>query len=199
MDTYRNLPNKTLRLMRYVLAHPAGAWQGYCGPCCLPAVLPAPTRQPGETVAGCLTIAQAIRPALPCTGYTHVLKTDDDCYVRMPKVLEALQTPPPEAASAAEHLLAGGAAAAAGGAAPRLTPVRQGLREWMARDGGHPLHTDGINVYNATELVASAGAGGTAGGPGLGWGRRAKVIFSVRVLHGGRVAQRTRQCSVEHP
>jgi hypothetical protein len=25
MDTYRNLPNKTLRLMRYVLAHPAGA------------------------------------------------------------------------------------------------------------------------------------------------------------------------------
>jgi hypothetical protein len=41
-DTYKNLPNKTLRLLRYALAHPA--------------------------------------------GYTHVMKTDDDCYVRISKV-----------------------------------------------------------------------------------------------------------------
>jgi hypothetical protein len=43
-DTYRNLPNKTVRLMRYAAAHPA--------------------------------------------GFTHVLKTDDDCYVRLPHLLK---------------------------------------------------------------------------------------------------------------
>lgn len=46
-DTYRQLPNKTVRLLRYAVAHPR--------------------------------------------RYTHVLKTDDDCYVRLPHLLKALE------------------------------------------------------------------------------------------------------------
>ncbi|KAI3437810.1 hypothetical protein D9Q98_000257 [Chlorella vulgaris] len=97
-DTYANLPNKTLRLMRYAVAHPA--------------------------------------------GYTHVLKTDDDSYVRVSKVLEALRfdasTPP-------------------GTIRRRLPGLHQALLLQTARDGS-PLHTDGISLWNASQLVASAGA-----------------------------------------
>lgn len=116
-----------------------------------------------------------------------MLKTDDDCYVRMPKILAALQSPPESAPAAGlppPHMLTGGGAAAASGAGPQLTAVRQGLQEWMARDGGHPLHTDGLNVYNATGLVKSASAGGTAGG--LAAARRTKVAPPVTGLHVSR-------------
>lgn len=97
-DTYKNLPNKTLRLLRYALAHPAGgcvqgqiratvAWsweaEGLVGP--------------GKETSGSLPAAAswhdaaAARVHLRCTlpgpaGYTHVMKTDDDCYVRIGKV-----------------------------------------------------------------------------------------------------------------
>ncbi|KAK9815751.1 hypothetical protein WJX72_008919 [[Myrmecia] bisecta] len=50
-EDYLNLPNKTLRLMRFALTHPS--------------------------------------------RYTHVLKTDDDCYVRMRLVLNTLLEVPP--------------------------------------------------------------------------------------------------------
>lgn len=217
MDTYRNLPNKTLRLMRYVLAHPAGAcgamlWECFCmcppvrAAAALLCALPGPQAARRESCA--CTSLLLLHPA----GYTHVLKTDDDCYVRIPKILEALQTPPEEPSASAlppQHLMAGGAAAASGdgAAAPRLTGVRQGLREWMARDGGHPLHTDGINVYNATALVASASAGGTAGGlswAGLGWGglgRQMARLISICTLAGAVcTGQRIEvQCSPKPP
>ncbi|EFN55980.1 hypothetical protein CHLNCDRAFT_145336 [Chlorella variabilis] len=105
-DTYLNLPNKTLRLMRYALAHPA--------------------------------------------VYTHVLKTDDDCYIRIGNVMEALVDDAPE-----QHA---SATAAPGAHGPRRLPaLNRALREQMARDGS-PLHSDGISLYNATRLVASAGS-----------------------------------------
>jgi hypothetical protein len=75
------------------------------------------------------------------------------------------------------------AAGGDGAAGPRVTGVRQGLREWMAQDVSHPLHTDGINVYNATALVASATAGGTAGG--LGWAGQTDGPVGQH-LHAGR-------------
>ncbi|PSC69470.1 UDP-c:betaGal beta-1,3-N-acetylglucosaminyltransferase 6 isoform B [Micractinium conductrix] len=143
-DTYRQLPNKTLRTLRYMAASPA--------------------------------------------GYTHLLKIDDDCYLRLDRLLATLADPldkagtpqprgdggPPEGWGMAGSLAAAGpdpkaaAASAAGGAARggvdaapdggggALPATRKQLLVEMARRGT-PLHTDGLQLYNVTELVARAG------------------------------------------
>ncbi|KAL4451696.1 hypothetical protein ABPG75_007358 [Micractinium tetrahymenae] len=108
-DKYLNLPNKTLRFLRYVLAHPA--------------------------------------------GYTHLLKVDDDTYVRIDRVLGALRDPLDEAGGSE-----GGAwALPAHRGDGTLPAMRQQLLEHAGRTG-EPMHTDGIQLYNLTEVVAAAGA-----------------------------------------
>ena len=88
---------------------------------------------------------QAVSPA----GYTHILKTDDDCYVRLPEILVALHSPAPTAAAAVAGTPRASLAAA----------VQQQLWKWMG--DGMPLHSDGIQVFNTTLAVEQAGT--TAG------------------------------------
>lgn len=113
-------------------------------------------------------------PHLPLSpaGYTHLLKTDDDCYVRIDQVLSALRQP---------VVLSPSAMAAEQGGQPRtpqpsavrprrLPAMHAQLLEMMGRDDGRDvLYTDGIQLYNATTLVRTAG---TAAGAGAwqGWG-----------------------------
>lgn len=85
-DTYKNLPNKTLRLLRYALAHPAGGGSSRL----LSAVnmnhqLSAPAEQQPLCLQASPDPAAAAIPH-SAAGYTHVMKTDDDCYVRISKV-----------------------------------------------------------------------------------------------------------------
>jgi hypothetical protein len=91
LDTYRNLPSKTLRLLHLGLAH------------------------------ACV--------------FTHVMKVDDDCYVRPAELLRLVMQPPPHAAAAA--------AAAAGSA--QLIP------------GSH------IQQHASTRSKAATAASSTAG------------------------------------
>jgi hypothetical protein len=102
------------------------------------------------------------RGSLVPAGYTHVLKTDDDSYVRVSKVLDALRfdasTPP-------------------GTIRRRLPGLHQALLQQMARDGS-PLHTDGISLWNASQLVASAGA--MAGEADLHSGRNSVAVCGVK-------------------
>eukprot|EP00887_Chlorella_sp_A99_P001796 scaffold19.g1796.t1 len=87
--------------------------------------------------------------SVPC--YTHVLKADDDAFVRIHHVLKALHDPPVPPAVAAS---------AAGGAAPA-----QGLQAQVAawaRQEGKPLYSDGLAVYSGAKLARRVGrlAGG---------------------------------------
>lgn len=120
-------------------------------------------------------------------GYTHLLKVDDDTYVRIDRVLRAVADPLDDAGQPVlqwemEHAAgvggtlaaaqAAGAAAAAHGpaggvgsvgalltaaSAGGLPATRQQLLEFAGR-AGRPMHTDGILLYNMTEAVQSAGA-----------------------------------------
>lgn len=94
-DTYKNLPNKTLRLLRYALAHPAGVQVGVG----MVGRGSAEVRVGASTLAGIGSWNNAValhavcpKPLVPlllaflAAGYTHVMKTDDDCYVRIAKV-----------------------------------------------------------------------------------------------------------------
>lgn len=78
-------------------------------------------------------------------GYTHVLKVDDDVYLRIDQALLALRAPAGADQSAPPR--------------PRALPAtRQQLAEEVARmGGGTVLHSDGIQLYNATLLVKHAG------------------------------------------
>jgi hypothetical protein len=99
---------------------------------------------PTSTAVVCCSCPAAASPA-PCAGFTHILKTDDDCYLRPALLLEALHGPAP--------------GQPVGGHLPGL---RRALREQTARSGS-PLHSDGIMLYNASRLVSTAGA--AAGAP----------------------------------
>ena len=151
-DTYRALPNKTLRLLRYAVAHPAGAprVQGAAGQGRLQAwqaLACARQRQPTPAQAFCVPQPRraaanqhtsrhvpAACPSLPRPpGYTHVLKVDDDVYLRIGRVLRALRSPP-------------GADLAAPPSPRALPATHQQLQAEMARQPGSVLHTDGIQV-----------------------------------------------------
>lgn len=86
-------------------------------------------------------------PSLPA-GYTHTLKVDDDVYLRIGQVLEALLHTPTATATGDGHnaTTASGAPAVQGWAPTRRLPAtHQQLVETMERGGG-PLHTDGIQA-----------------------------------------------------
>lgn len=77
-DTYKNLPNKTLRLLRFAVAAPAGK---NC-----PLVMrgrAAKSRQPDTWQPAPRSLPPL--PPPPVAAYTHVLKTDDDCFLRLPQ------------------------------------------------------------------------------------------------------------------
>lgn len=125
----------------------------------------------------------------PHAGYTHLLKVDDDTYVRIDRVLRALRDPLDEAgqpvlqremqqapgmggtmaaaraaglaASSGTNVSSGGTALPVAGGDGRLPATRQQLLD-QASKTGTPMHTDGILLYNMTELVEAAGrkAGG---------------------------------------
>ncbi|KAK9831480.1 hypothetical protein WJX81_000249 [Elliptochloris bilobata] len=98
-DAYRNLPNKTVRLLRYMLSS--------------------------------------------ARGYTHVLKTDDDCYVRFETLLRTLRPQPLPTIGLDGLPLSGAAAAAAASArtenvdSVRLEKVYTGCLE--NQHGFYPL------------------------------------------------------------
>ena len=109
-------------------------------------------------------------------GYTHVLKTDDDCFVRVCHVLAALHEATPAAARAAAAAGGGGGepgshgatpdGGAAGASHPPPPPLQAKVAEW-ARRQGKPLHSDGMVMYNAEDMVRRAGL---LAGEGRGWG-----------------------------
>ncbi|PRW57106.1 Phosphatidylserine synthase 2 isoform A [Chlorella sorokiniana] len=148
-DTYKNLPNKTLRLLRYALAHPA--------------------------------------------GYTHVMKTDDDCYVRISKVVEALSDPPQE--PPAGTLTLGGAPKLPLGLHRRhlLPATLAQLRDMAGRDGS-PLHTDGMQLVNMTKLVRQLGA---AAGRTLVDDAEGRATSLAQIEQNAKVAQRAQQAALQ--
>ncbi len=97
-DAYLNLPNKTFRMLRYILADPR--------------------------------------------EYTHVLKADDDTWVRMHKVLEYLQEKQPM-----------GSAGFGGSEAAAAAVQRKVELERMSRDRGAPIVSEGMTLYDATSIV----------------------------------------------
>lgn len=125
----RNLPNKTIRLMRYAATHPA--------------------------------------------GYTHVLKTDDDCYVRLPQLLKALDLPTPPSAGATDGAAAAGeggkgaaadqpAAGAAAAAKPAAGPGRRVALATSAPKAKQvnrkvAQHSDGLSTYSLRDLTRKLG------------------------------------------
>jgi hypothetical protein len=101
-DFYTNLPNKTFRMLRYALAHPA--------------------------------------------EYTHVLKADDDTWVRMHKVLEYLYEK--ESGDVSNEASMPSSAAAIAAAIQRKAEL-----ERMSRERGAPIVSEGMTLYDATSIV----------------------------------------------
>ncbi|KAL6766987.1 hypothetical protein ACKKBG_A38130 [Auxenochlorella protothecoides x Auxenochlorella symbiontica] len=89
-------------------------------------------------------------------GYTHILKTDDDCYLRVSHLLKALRVRP---APSLFHRAPRDGGGAAGGAGASPSATRLALERLAARQG-LTLHTDGLTLYNDRGLE-----GGGRGGP----------------------------------
>ena len=76
-----------------------------------------------------------------------MLKTDDDCYVRLHRVLDALHEAPAKQAQQAKQ-----------------DQSMSGLAAAMSKQLGKPMHTDGLQLYNAKSMVDKAAKGGGSGG-----------------------------------
>lgn len=101
-------------------------------------------------------------------GYTHVLKADDDTWVRVHRVLEALTEPEPVLGllGLSNGSLAGAVAAAGRRAVQEAAAVeRKKEMTRMSVERGTPIVSDSMALYDAASIVlrlngSSAGGGG---------------------------------------
>lgn len=113
-DYYKNLPNKTFRMLRYFLLHPK--------------------------------------------EYTHVLKADDDTWVRMHRVFEALHEPDPERDPTGRAAMAVSVARRD----ERILNTAARLKAQLAKmsaDNGYLILSDGMSNFDASNIVEKSKTG----------------------------------------
>lgn len=89
------------------------------------------------------------------SGFTHVLKADDDTHVRMHRVIDALQEP----ASTSMQSIVDTAVAAAAQRAKNAAAITDHLKDQLAqasRQRGRPILSDSMVLYDGSSLLDRA-------------------------------------------
>ena len=98
-------------------------------------------------------------------GYTHVLKTDDDTWVRMHRLIEALHEPQWFSGLPTAREVSKASAAVKAGRRKMLDAAeRKNELEKMSKESGRPIVSEGMSLYDASSVVLrvnrSMGMGG---------------------------------------